>query len=435
MKKLFIVLIAVSLLYDVCVSQDFWQETFNFGSSTGPFDFVQDSDGRIYAEYHSSITLLRSTNEGLTWTALDSYLPAVPIYEHCTYSYFCKNDILFTHIHSGSYSGYINIGHGIYRSNDHGTTWEKVVEGLGADTNIVEMYLAPNGNILAYHEYYGDGKIYTSTDNGNSWTLTYNLGNSKDAIWVNPANEILLSYGANLLYKSTDNGITWNYVNNSFTYAIKDEMLKISDGALINNTSLSAGTDIWYNNYKSNDNGYTWVDCADNDLDSIRIITQCITAGDTIYCGTFENEITKYIYFSVDEAETWDTVDLSGINYINSIYEITITKSGYLLASVYFDGIYRSVEKVSSPSSGIQDNNDIGNLSIYPNPASDFITIEGVNIQRVEVIDMTGKKVAVEDYSDVSVAKINTLSLPNGVYCLRVSTNEGWGIKRVIINK
>ena len=133
MKKLFIVLIAVSLLHEVCVSQDFWQETFNFGSSTGPFDFVQDSDGRIYAEYHSSITLLRSTNEGLTWTALDSYLPAVPIYEHCTYSYFCKNDILFTHIHSGSYSGYINIGHGIYRSNDHGTTWEKVVEGLEID--------------------------------------------------------------------------------------------------------------------------------------------------------------------------------------------------------------------------------------------------------------------------------------------------------------
>jgi len=433
MKKLFIVLIAVSLLHDVCVSQDFWQETYNFGSNTGPRDFVTDSEGRIYAEFFSSTTLIVSTNDGLTWTVLDSYLPPVSISEHCNYSFFCKNDILFTHINSGSWSGDLDIGHGIFRSYDHGITWENVSEGLGADTNIVEMYLAPNGNILAYYEYYGDGKIYTSTDNGDNWTMTLDMGTYyKNALWVAPSNDIYVSYGSSFLYKSSDNGVTWVLESNSYECMASDDLLTTSTGLLIG----QYGTVDDPGFVKSSDNGLTWTTCTCDGLTD-QVSSLCITEGDTIFAniGHYGNPYT--FLYSTDLAESWDSLDMSGITEIDhQSFTTIITPNGHLLTSIYFDGIYRSGEKVSSTSSGIQDNNNnLSNVSIYPNPASDYITIEGENIQRVEVFDMTGKKVAAEDYSYVSVAKINTLNLLDGVYCLRVSVKNNILIRNLIINK
>jgi len=66
---------------------------------------------------------------------------------------------------------------------------------------------------------------------------------------------------------------------------------------------------------------------------------------------------------------------------------------------------------------------DLKDLSIYPNPATDFINIINVKhqIEKVAIFDLTGKQMI----SDTK-QKINVSSLPSGVYILSVKTEAGF---------
>lgn len=65
---------------------------------------------------------------------------------------------------------------------------------------------------------------------------------------------------------------------------------------------------------------------------------------------------------------------------------------------------------------------DLRDLSIYPNPASDYINIINLkhNIEKVLIFDLSGKQML----SD-SKQRINVSKLPSGVYLLSVKTNVG----------
>lgn len=65
---------------------------------------------------------------------------------------------------------------------------------------------------------------------------------------------------------------------------------------------------------------------------------------------------------------------------------------------------------------------DFKDLSIYPNPATDFINILNVKhkIEKVAIFDLTGKQMITE-----TKQKINVSSLPSGVYLLSVKTETG----------
>ena len=55
-------------------------------------------------------------------------------------------------------------------------------------------------------------------------------------------------------------------------------------------------------------------------------------------------------------------------------------------------------------------------LSIYPNPTSDFLNIQNVKgLQNVRIFDMTGKKV-----KETSSAAVDVKDLSNGRYILNV---------------
>jgi hypothetical protein len=73
------------------------------------------------------------------------------------------------------------------------------------------------------------------------------------------------------------------------------------------------------------------------------------------------------------------------------------------------------------------------NLSIYPNPASDLLTIESEKtFKSLEIINMEGQQV----YSKCSVtnfSEINLLNLPKGQYFIRLNYNDGVVTKKVIV--
>ena len=60
-------------------------------------------------------------------------------------------------------------------------------------------------------------------------------------------------------------------------------------------------------------------------------------------------------------------------------------------------------------------------LFIYPNPAKEKVTIEGIEATEVEVYNALGQRVKMVRSSN----EINVIGLPEGVYMMRITDIEG----------
>lgn len=67
--------------------------------------------------------------------------------------------------------------------------------------------------------------------------------------------------------------------------------------------------------------------------------------------------------------------------------------------------------------------NDMRGLKVYPNPANSTIFVEGENIKAVEIYNSLGQMVA--DVKGSAKTTVDVASFDNGVYIVRVLTNEG----------
>lgn len=71
-------------------------------------------------------------------------------------------------------------------------------------------------------------------------------------------------------------------------------------------------------------------------------------------------------------------------------------------------------------------------LLVYPSPASDVVYIKGLAVSWVEVYDLMGKQVAKEtDFN----GQLHVSALPNGMYTLRMNTEKGIQISKVVIRR
>jgi Secretion system C-terminal sorting domain len=73
-------------------------------------------------------------------------------------------------------------------------------------------------------------------------------------------------------------------------------------------------------------------------------------------------------------------------------------------------------------------------LSVYPNPANDFITISntaGAIINVVEITDLNGRVVSAHELNGTE-GQINTANLASGVYMLNITTDQGSATKKIV---
>ncbi|MEJ0031216.1 MAG: sialidase family protein [Bacteroidota bacterium] len=63
------------------------------------------------------------------------------------------------------------VGVGVFKSDDAGTTWVKSSGGL-ATPYMVDIFMDSGGKVYVLY----DASIYSSADNGNTWTLLANTG-------------------------------------------------------------------------------------------------------------------------------------------------------------------------------------------------------------------------------------------------------------------
>ena len=71
-------------------------------------------------------------------------------------------------------------------------------------------------------------------------------------------------------------------------------------------------------------------------------------------------------------------------------------------------------------------------LAIYPNPASETLTVTTDGLQHIDLLDIQGRRVATAS-ADGSTLTIDISRLPAGLYTLRAITDSGIGNAQVII--
>ncbi|MFY0629734.1 MAG: T9SS type A sorting domain-containing protein [Flavobacteriaceae bacterium] len=77
----------------------------------------------------------------------------------------------------------------------------------------------------------------------------------------------------------------------------------------------------------------------------------------------------------------------------------------------------------------LDDDSTLNDYKIYPNPSSNFIKISGAeNIKSITLLDLTGKVLKViENKNEIGISE-----LPRGIYLLKINSDKGIAIRKVI---
>ena len=182
--------------------------------------------------------------------------------------------------------------------------------------------------------------------------------------------------------------------------------------------------------------GYHFVSWNDGDTNNPRTIT---VTEDTTYIANFA--VNTYTITVTSANDSMGTVSGGGTYEEASQIIITATAAeGYYFVcwndgntdnprtiTVTEDATYIAsfAEDVSTDAA-----NELDALTFYPNPTSGTITFNTTDIRKVEVMDAMGRIVAV--YNDSYIIDLSKLS--KGYYTLRVTTDRGVAVRKVIRN-
>jgi hypothetical protein len=86
---------------------------------------------------------------------------------------------------------------------------------------------------------------------------------------------------------------------------------------------------------------------------------------------------------------------------------------------------------------GLDEELAAGSLAIFPNPATDVFTVRvtapGVQLVSVEVIDITGKRLAEVNANGETEKQLSVADYATGIYLVRVQTNKGVAVQKITV--
>lgn len=181
----------------------------------------------------------------------------------------------------------------------------------------------------------------------------------------------------------------------------------------------------------------------EEELCPVTVVMEC-THGETWQGGAYLSlqSASGYIYGTARlERGTMDSVDIAVaphdvyavwhkgggtdryVNYtIKNRYEeaLVSVKNAYRNGGRHFiewPCAHLDIEEV--PSEGV--------VNVYPNPVTDVLNIQADNVQKVELMDMSGRRILTTNKEQIDMRQ-----LPSGAYFVRVITSRNTNIKRVV---
>ena len=113
-----------------------------------------------------------------------------------------------------------------------------------------------------------------------------------------------------------------------------------------------------------------------------------------------------------------------------TIYSLAI-KDDYLYAGTYRGGVWK--RKLSEIVSGIENNKDVNEITVWPNPASDRLFIKMPNAVSTEVnnIDLNGH-VHKKNFYNSNQIDVSLGDMPSGIYLVKIISGNNVFIEKFI---
>ncbi len=416
--------------------------------------------------------IVNTTDGGTTWTAQSTATFSAPA--------GFPNVVHFWDENNGFCMGDPNGGYfEIYTTIDGGTKWTRV-----PSTDINASAISGEYGTVGFYATYNDivwfatttGRIFKSTDRGYHWVVYQTpITDASFEISFKDENTGIIqrrgSTGTNLSYITTDGGQTWTQLNPIGNFYQSDFMFVPGSNLLIS-TGSDYSTPAMGVSY-STDNGTTFTDYADF-YKNYQFLALGAASDKSIWAGGFNssqysdgmwhygaipisadfkvnsttahqndlNVVFTDLSYGSPETWSWDfgqdasPATLTGegphtIKYTttgNKTITLTITKGTE--EQIYVKENYINVTwPVDVETTDLNKQ-----FTVYPNPASTFITINGYERGTVKVYSSTGALVM--DIERLNNGTLNISNLNSGLYIIRIQTPEGTVIsKKLSISK
>ncbi|MFZ4619946.1 MAG: VPS10 domain-containing protein [Bacteroidota bacterium] len=260
--------------------------------------------------YPAKARLLRSTDDGVTWSKGSSTLDTVSVYKIIA----LPNGTVVARTSSG-----------VRATTNGGDTWNT----LGFYNNsIYDVAVSPDGILyICYNDNNEDG-LFRSTDNGGSWSRISSPAFGSGTIAVNPSGHLFI--GREQTYRSTNQGATWKALPVGFpNVTIFKENAK-------KELFMTSGGIAYQTLYRSSDFGNSWSPMNTG----VVGIPNIGFYGDTILVG--DNYYSAKMFRSTDNGVTFKNV--SGMSVITGYINALLGTSYRSILAGTSTGIYRSVD-------------------------------------------------------------------------------------------
>ena len=382
----------------------------------------------------------RTTNGGTTWTATNVTGPGSNALISDLSAYDANTAWIVT---AGTGQAGSNPNR-IWKTANGGTTWTQQTVGYDVNSFGNQIYFWDanngwtNGDPLG-----GFFEMYKTSNGGTTWTLVPGRPAQEGDFGYVGLKEVVgdnIWFGTDLgrILHSTDRGSTWTAsyspvldfggvttCGSSGSMAFKDAsngLLIAVDGAKGGAGCVDTPNNLTAGLYSSSDAGMTWDPVTPTGPWYFGDITYVPGTANTYVStgangGTTANPKPEWLgsSYSTDGGLTWTAIDAGEqrgkVQFLNPT-------TGW--AGQFSDGpagVTGILKFDGNLALGVSDNAMKSGLQIYPNPASDVVTIKAKNeIQAVTVIDLSGKRV--KSFTDAK--QVNVSSLAKGTYILQV---------------
>ncbi|MGJ8683006.1 MAG: T9SS type A sorting domain-containing protein [Nonlabens sp.] len=144
--------------------------------------------------------------------------------------------------------------------------------------------------------------------------------------------------------------------------------------------------------------------------------------------GGSDAVVDGFLNYTNTALDTWETATFSftASDTFAVVYLRSLNTTGGA-DEVFFDNFSLTASTASI------DDFSIANVKMYPNPASDVLTIEttnGMNIATVEVFDILGKEIM---NTPLQNNTLNVSELTQGLYLVKMTSDEGTSISQKLV--
>jgi hypothetical protein len=140
------------------------------------------------------------------------------------------------------------------------------------------------------------------------------------------------------------------------------------------------------------------------------------------YSTTIKKEVWEYSYGN----DNWSLIGDFTPGFRRDNMGISVGNVGYCGFGVsnltsYNNDLWEFYISVGVPES----NSEPNEISVYPNPALDVLSVESKSICKIEIFDVEGKIIVSENYLNLNIVRLPLLNIVKGLYYIKIITETG----------